>query len=97
MADKALRQMRKKILQIEEVLHGFMGEHQRTMLRLMLNHADSLEKQVSSLDQEIKERMKPVNDQVSLIDSIPGIGERSAQVIIAKIGINMNQFPSASH
>jgi transposase len=37
MANKALRQMRKKIPQIEEALHGFMGEHQRTMLRLMLS------------------------------------------------------------
>ncbi|GAB6172207.1 IS110 family transposase [Paradesulfitobacterium aromaticivorans] len=97
MADKALRQMRKKIPQIEEALHGFMGDHQRTMLRLMLKHIDNLDEQVLSLDQEIQERMKPVNDQVSLIDSIPGVGERSAQVIIAEIGINMNQFPSASH
>ena len=36
--------------------------------------------------------MIPVNQQVSLVDSIPGVGERSAQVIIAEIGINMNQF-----
>jgi transposase len=97
MADKALRQMRKKIPQIEEALHGFMGEHQRTMLRLMLKHIDILEEQVTLLDQEIQERMKPVCEQVNLIDSIPGVGERSAQVIIAEIGINMDQFPSASH
>ena len=96
-ADKALRQMRKKIPKLEEALRGFMGEHQKTMLRLMLKHIDILEEQVLSLDQEIQERMKPVHDQVSLIDSIPGVGERSAQVIIAELGINMNQFPSASH
>jgi len=41
--------------------------------------------------------MKPVNEQVCLIDTIPGVGERSAQVIIAEIGVNMNQFPSAAH
>ncbi len=40
-ADKARRQMRKKIPQIEESLHGFMGEHQRLMLRLMLRYIDS--------------------------------------------------------
>ena len=96
-ADKALRQMRKKIPKLEEALRGFMGEHQKTMLRLMLKHIDILEEQVLSLDQEIQERMKPVHDQVSLIDPIPGVGERSAQVIIAELGINMNQFPSASH
>jgi len=97
MADQALRQMRKKIPQIEEALHGFMGKHQRIMLRLMLKHIDTLGEQVLSLDQEIQERMKPVNNQVYLIDSIPGVGERSAQIIIDEIGIDMNQFPSAAH
>lgn len=97
MADKARRQMRKKIPQIEEALHGFMGDHQRLMLQLMLKHIDILEAQVLSLDQEIQEKMKPVNEQIFLIDTIPGVGERSAQVIIAEIGVNMNQFPSAAH
>jgi len=96
-ADKARRQMRKKISQIEEVLQGFMGDHQRVMLRLMLQHIDILDAQILSLDQEIQKKMIPVNEQVSLVDSIPGVGERSAQVIIAEIGINMNQFPSAAH
>lgn len=96
-ADKACRQMRKKIPEIEESLHGFMGGHQRLMLRLMLKHIDTLDAQILSLDQEIQKRMNPVNEQVCLVDSIPGVGERSAQVIIAEIGINMNQFPSAAH
>lgn len=97
MADKACRQMRKKIPQIEAALQGFMGDHQRLMLRLMLNHIDILDTQVLSLDQEIQIKMTPVNEQILLVDSIPGVGERSAQIIIAEIGTNMNQFPSAAH
>lgn len=97
MADKALRQMRKKIPQLEEALHGFMQEHQRLMLDSMLKHIDFLETHVSLLDEEIRKKMAPVSEQVSLVDSIPGIGERSAQVIIAEIGTNMDQFPSAAH
>ena len=96
-ADKARRQMRKKIPQIQEALHGFMGDHQRLMLRLMLNHIDTLDIQILSLDQEIQKKMNPVKEQICLVDSIPGVGERSAQVILAEIGINMNQFPSAAH
>jgi transposase len=97
MADKARRQMRDKIPQIQEALHGFMGEHQRFMLRLMLKHIDTLDSQILSLNQEIRKRMNPVNEKVCLVDSIPGVGEQSAQVIIAEIGINMDQFPSAAH
>ncbi len=94
---KALMQMRKKIPQIQEALRGFIGDHQRLMLRMKFQHIDTLETQVLLLDQEIQEKMKPVKEQVSLVDSIPGVGERSAQIIIAEIGINMNQFPSAAH
>lgn len=96
-ANKARRQMRKKIPEIEEALHGFIAEHQRLMLRLMLKHIDTLDEQILELDQEIKIKMAPVNEEVQLVDSIPGIGERSAQVIIAEIGTNMDQFPSAAH
>ena len=96
-ADKARRQMRKKIPQIQEALHGFMGEHQRIMLRLMLKHIDTLDSQILSLDQEIQKKMNPINEKICLVDSIPRVGERSAQVILAEIGINMNQFPSAAH
>ncbi len=73
MANKARRQMRKKIPQIEEALQGFMGEHQRIMLRLMLKHIDILAAQVLSLDEEIQQRIKSTNEQVSLVDSIPGL------------------------
>ncbi|AFM39244.1 transposase [Desulfosporosinus acidiphilus SJ4] len=96
-ADKAQMRMRRKIPQIKEALYGFMGEHQRILLGLMLKHIDTLEEQVLSLDQQIREKMKPVNEQVTIADSIPGVGERSAQVLIAEIGINMNQFPSSSN
>ncbi len=97
MADKALRQMRKKIPLLEEALHGFMGEHQRLMLGLMLKHIDFLYEEVFALDQSIQEKMESVSEQVQLVDSIPGVGEHSAQVIIAEIGTNMDQFPSAAH
>ena len=97
MANMARRQMRKKIPQLEEALHGFMAEHQRLMLDSMLKHIDFLDSHILLLDKQIHDKMEPVNEQILLVDSIPGIGERSAQVIIAEIGTNMDQFPSAAH
>ena len=34
---------------------------------------------------------------ISAIDEIPGIGRRSAEIILAEIGTDMNRFPSAAH
>jgi transposase len=36
-------------------------------------------------------------EAVSLLCSIPGISERAASGILAEIGVNMQQFPTASH
>jgi hypothetical protein len=37
------------------------------------------------------------SEAVTLLSSIPGIGERSAIGILAEIGTNMQQFPTAAH
>lgn len=34
---------------------------------------------------------------VALLDTIPGVGPRSAEIILAEIGLDMNRFPSAAH
>jgi transposase len=34
---------------------------------------------------------------VSLLDSIPGISQRLAEIILAEIGLDMSRFPSAAH
>jgi transposase len=36
-------------------------------------------------------------EAVALLDPIPGIDERAAQAILAEIGVDMSQFPSAAH
>ena len=34
---------------------------------------------------------------IARLDEVPGIGTRAAQIIIAEIGLDMNQFPTAGH
>ncbi|EGD50528.1 transposase IS116/IS110/IS902 family protein [Thermoanaerobacter ethanolicus JW 200] len=41
--------------------------------------------------------MLPFEKDLALLDTIPGVGRRTAEQIIAEIGTNMEQFPSAAH
>jgi transposase len=37
------------------------------------------------------------NDAVALLDTIPGVNRRIAEVMLAEIGLDMSQFPTANH
>ncbi len=82
---------------LKKALKGLVGDHQRIMLGTMLRHIDFLADEIKKLDEEIKERMLPFEEQVRQLDLITGVGERSAQTILAEIGSDMSVFPSASH
>ena len=96
-ADLAIFALRNKMNQLKEALHGLIGNHQHLILKLTLKHMDGLDVQISTLDNEIEKRLQCNQEKVKWIDDIPGVGERSAQIIIAEIGTDMSVFPSDAH
>jgi transposase len=96
-AQLAKRSMKKKIDELERALNGLIGPHQRMMLATQLRHIEFLEDEIEKLDQEIKKRMHPFSEDLELLETIPGIGERNAQQILAEIGTDMDRFPTAHH
>jgi transposase len=36
-------------------------------------------------------------EAIELLDTIPGVGRKSAEVLLAEIGPDMTKFPSAAH
>lgn len=89
--------MKQKTEELKKALRGLIGEHQKAILSTMLRHIDYLDAEIERLDIEVKERMRPFEKQVDRLDSIPGVGERSAQTILAEIGTDMSVFPTAGH
>lgn len=67
------------------------------MLSAQLRHIDYLDEEIGRLDEEIKRRMLPFENDLTLLDTIPGVARRTAETIAAEIGVNMDQFPSAAH
>jgi transposase len=97
LSDLAQGALKKKREELRRALNGLVGPHQRKLLATQLRHIEFLEEEIAQLDEEVKERMLPFQEDLEHLDTIPGVGERTAQQILAEIGTNMDQFPSAAH
>jgi len=97
LSELAQRRLKKKKADLQRALNGLIGPHQRLMLKTQLRHIDFLSDEIKRLDEEIKERMLPFDEDLELLDTIPGVGRRTAEQILAETGTNMDQFPSAAH
>jgi transposase len=89
--------LKRKEAELKKALKGLIGEHQKLMLKSMLLHVDNLSLQISELDAEIQRRLRTHQPEIELLETIIGVGERSAQVIISEIGTDMSKFPSEAH
>ena len=97
LADLAQGQLRRKRPELEQALTGRMRPHQRFMLVQHLAHIDSLDEPIAVVGEQVAERLRPFEAELVILDSIPGIGRWSAEVILAEIGPDMRRFPTAGH
>jgi transposase len=97
LAELARGSLKNKRQDLERALHGLVGPHQKMLIAAQLEHIDFLDRQIARLDQEIAERMRPFEEDLELLDTIPGVGRRAAEEILAEIGTNMERFLTAAH
>ena len=91
----ALGRLKEKEEQLKESLVGIVGEHQRFLLREMLDRIEDLDKRIERLDAEVARQTRPHEEQLALLQTIPGVGPRTAELLIAEIGTDMTHFPTA--
>jgi transposase len=97
LADLALGKLRKKIPALRDALQGRFEALHALLISSILAHLDFLDEQISGLSDAIEEQIAPFVAARELLQSIPGVGQRTAEVIIAEIGTDMTQFPTAGH
>jgi transposase len=97
LAQLARGRLREKIPQLEQALAGQFDAHHRFLVAQQLAHIDFLDAVIERVSAEIAERMRPFEDAVALLDTIPGVGRRTAEVLVAEIGTDMTRFPTAAH
>lgn len=89
--------MRPKLEQIVASIEGITTPLQRKLLAQIIDHIDDLNRRIGELDKLVQEYMAEYAAAIEAIDEIPGIARRSAEVILAEIGLDMGRFPSAAH
>jgi transposase len=97
LADLAKGTLRKKIPQLRDALEGRFGAHHGLLIGQILAKLDFLDEAIANLSAEIDRVIAPFEAQVALLVTIPGIEQRSAQELIAEIGVDMTRFPSPAH
>ncbi len=97
LAELAKRRLRSKIPALKQALRGRVTEHHRFLLRALLDQIESLEGLIARFDARIEEAMTPLAAAAERLRGIPGVGPQAAEVIVAELGTNMAQFPTAGH
>jgi transposase len=97
MAELSRGKMRLKREQLTQALTGTVKAHHRFVLSELLCQIDCLEETIARFDEEIIQYSFPFKQAIELLDTIPGIARRNAEVIVSEIGTNMRRFPTANH
>ncbi len=97
LAQCARGKMRRKIPELEAALAGTVAEHHRYLLARQLDHIDYLDELIAEVSARISELMAPFEEEIVLLDTLPGVGRQLAENLVAEIGVDMSRFPSAAH
>jgi len=89
--------MQSKKSELLLAMEGVFSPIQKQLVKAILDHIDDMTKRIKDLDDIIDNQMKGCEDAIKMIDELPGIGKRSAEIIVSEIGVDMTRFPSASH
>ena len=97
LAQLAHGRLREKLPQLEQALVGCFGPHQRFLVAQQLAHIDFLDETIARVSGEIAERVRPDEEAIARLDTIPGVGRSVAETLVAEIGTDLTRFPTAKH
>ena len=97
LAELAKGKLRLKLPALREALEGRFTGHHALIVGRQLAHIDFLDEAIAALSERIDEVIAPFANKVALLDTIPGVDKRTAELLIAEIGADMSVFPTHRH
>src|SRR5690242_8667223 len=97
LASLAKGRLKEKREQLVEALSGRLKPHQSFLIAEQLAQIDYFEGAIERLSHQIEERLRPFEQEIAWLDTIPGVNRRTAEVLWAETGGDMSRFPTARH
>jgi transposase len=96
LADLAHGRLRKKLPALRKALVGWFSPMHRVLVSELLAHLEYLDESIERLSADIASMLAPFASAIDLLDTIPGVNRRSAEVLLAECGADMSRFGSAN-
>ncbi|MDD3582130.1 MAG: IS110 family transposase [Desulfobacca sp.] len=97
MAELVVGRLEKKKAEIRLALDGFLSDRHRFLLRRINNHIKWLQQQLAEIDAQVVAALEPYQREWQLLQTIPGIDQMGAAMLLAEIGTDMERFGSKEH
>lgn len=85
------------VAEVVEAMDGIVTPFQKLMIKEVIEHLNALAIRIKKMDEIIDEYMTEYQEAIELLVQIPGIGRKSAEVILAETGVDMSRFETAGH
>jgi transposase len=95
LAELARGRLRSKRDLLAQAVEGRFLPHHAFMLTEQLSHLDYLEEALERISHESAQRRQAEHEAIALLDTVPGISSRAAEILLAEIGADLTRFPSA--
>jgi transposase len=97
LAELARGRLRTKLPALREALAGRFRPHHAFLVTQLLAHLDHLDELIAAVSGQVDDVIAPFAQELARLDALPGVNKRTAEVILAEIGVDMRVFPSAGH
>jgi transposase len=97
LADLAHRRVQRKRAELERAVVGRLAGALRFVVQRQLRHLRELDELIAECDAEVAIHPRPFAAEAARLRTIPGIGPRTAEALLAEIGADVRRFPTARH
>jgi len=97
LAELARGRLRAKREALKAAVVGHVLPHHAFLLTEQLSHLDYLEEAIGQITAEIELRLREEQETIALLDTVPGISQKAAQIILAEVGSDLSRFADAKH